>query len=159
MGAVICPREVLRGILSRISCRPNTTCSGGFSYWMQESIDFYHIIWYYIRDDTPHPLFLSAFSMGQKGFPGNHSTHCCRHDAYYIHCRLCSLTALTAKKPVLPRADRFSLCNLSNPAFIFPERFDIVSRHSNMYARVAQLVEHVTDTDGVPGSNPGARTK
>lgn len=26
------------------------------------------------------------------------------------------------------------------------------------YARVAQLVEHITDTDGVPGSNPGART-
>ena len=25
-------------------------------------------------------------------------------------------------------------------------------------ARVAQLVEHITDTDGVPGSNPGTRT-
>lgn len=27
-----------------------------------------------------------------------------------------------------------------------------------MNARVAQLVEHSTDTRGVPGSNPGART-
>ncbi len=27
------------------------------------------------------------------------------------------------------------------------------------YARLAQLVEHITDTDGVPGSNPGTRTK
>lgn len=27
------------------------------------------------------------------------------------------------------------------------------------YARVAQLVEHSTDTRGVPGSNPGTRTK
>ncbi len=26
------------------------------------------------------------------------------------------------------------------------------------YARVAQLVEHSTDTRGVPGSNPGTRT-
>ena len=26
-------------------------------------------------------------------------------------------------------------------------------------ARVAQLVEHSTDTRGVPGSNPGARTE
>lgn len=26
-------------------------------------------------------------------------------------------------------------------------------------ARVAQLVEHITDTDGVPGSNPGTRTR
>ena len=25
-------------------------------------------------------------------------------------------------------------------------------------ARIAQLVEHTTDTGGVPGSNPGART-
>ncbi len=29
----------------------------------------------------------------------------------------------------------------------------------NIYARVAQLVEHATDTGGVPGSNPGARTR
>ncbi len=27
------------------------------------------------------------------------------------------------------------------------------------YALVAQLVEHITDTDGVPGSNPGRRTR
>ena len=27
------------------------------------------------------------------------------------------------------------------------------------FARVAQLVEHSTDTRGVPGSNPGTRTK
>ncbi len=27
-----------------------------------------------------------------------------------------------------------------------------------VYARVAQLVEHSTDTRGVPGSNPGTRT-
>ena len=26
------------------------------------------------------------------------------------------------------------------------------------HARIAQLVEHTTDTGGVPGSNPGART-
>lgn len=26
------------------------------------------------------------------------------------------------------------------------------------HARIAQLVEHITDTDRVPGSNPGART-
>ncbi len=33
------------------------------------------------------------------------------------------------------------------------------SAASSENARVAQLVEHITDTDGVPGSNPGARTK
>jgi hypothetical protein len=30
---------------------------------------------------------------------------------------------------------------------------------NNEYALVAQLVEHITDTDGVPGSNPGRRTR
>ena len=29
----------------------------------------------------------------------------------------------------------------------------------SVYARIAQLVEHITDTDGVLGSNPSARTK
>jgi hypothetical protein len=28
----------------------------------------------------------------------------------------------------------------------------------NEYARLAQLVEHSTDTRAVPGSNPGSRT-
>gem|GEM_PF-2071269 len=27
-----------------------------------------------------------------------------------------------------------------------------------VYARIAQLVEHITDTDGVLGSSPSART-
>ena len=34
----------------------------------------------------------------------------------------------------------------------------IFSLYGVYYARIAQLVEHITDTDGVPGSNPGART-
>ena len=35
----------------------------------------------------------------------------------------------------------------------------MVDLGTDTYALVAQLVEHITDTDGVPGSNPGTRTK
>ena len=33
-----------------------------------------------------------------------------------------------------------------------------MSVHNIQRARIAQLVEHITDTDGVLGSNPSART-
>ncbi len=34
-----------------------------------------------------------------------------------------------------------------------------VTRLKPNYARIAQLVEHITDTDGVLGSNPSTRTR
>ena len=37
--------------------------------------------------------------------------------------------------------------------------FVIFSKLFVKYARIAQLVEHITDTDGVLGSNPSTRTK
>ena len=44
------------------------------------------------------------------------------------------------------------LVDLAVFCYIF-EAFD-----GTVYARIAQLVEHITDTDGVLGSNPSART-
>lgn len=64
--------------------------------------------------------------------------------------RRTSSKALTNSRPYRDRSGPLLL-------LVFWPYFDILT--AGLFARIAQLVEHITDTDGVLGSNPSARTE